>query len=109
MMPRIPRSEGGLRMRFVSNGLLAAALLVGGCMGDLDDGTDQQPSGVGTTVQGEQGLDKVSEINGATGKARPVRGNGISYHGGPVMVSTAGTNIYLIWYRSWSIGDKAIL
>lgn len=37
--------------------------------------------------------------------ARPVAfvttGNGIGYHGGPVMSSTAA--IYLIWYGNWRI------
>ena len=32
------------------------------------------------------------------------RGNGISYHGGPVFTSAA--NVYLIWYGNWS-GDTA--
>lgn len=31
-----------------------------------------------------------------------VRGNGISYHGGPLLKSTAGTNAYYIWYGNWS-------
>lgn len=30
--------------------------------------------------------------------------NGIQYHGGPVMNSTQGVNVYLIWYGNWS-GD----
>ena len=36
------------------------------------------------------------------GEARPVRGgsNGISYHGGPVILGT--THIYYIWYGNWS-------
>jgi hypothetical protein len=28
--------------------------------------------------------------------------NGIDYHGGPVMNDPQGTNVYLIWYGSWS-------
>src|SRR5262249_57994553 len=35
------------------------------------------------------------------------RGNGISYHGGPVMVSTSGTNVYYIWYGNWA-GNTAM-
>jgi hypothetical protein len=38
------------------------------------------------------------------GSAKPVGGNGINYHGGPVMLVTP--NIYYIWYGSWS-GNKA--
>ncbi len=34
------------------------------------------------------------------GNGKPVRGNGINYHGGPVMLG--GTNIYYIWYGNWS-------
>jgi len=45
----------------------------------------------------------VHELNPHFGKARPNRpgtGSGISYHGGPVMVS--GVNVYVIWYGNWS-------
>ena len=28
--------------------------------------------------------------------------NGITYHGGPVMTSSSGTNLYYIWYGNWS-------
>jgi phosphate-induced protein 1 len=38
------------------------------------------------------------------GNAKPVHGNGISYHGGPVMLGT--TNAYYIWYGNWS-GNSA--
>src|SRR5438132_11253626 len=38
------------------------------------------------------------------GGARPIRGNGITYHGGPVMLLT--TNVYYIWYGNWS-GNSA--
>jgi hypothetical protein len=41
----------------------------------------------------------------ANGKARPVRGNGISYHGGPVMLNTVP--IYYIWYGNWGT-DSAL-
>jgi hypothetical protein len=34
------------------------------------------------------------------GSAKPVGGNGINYHGGPVMLGTP--NIYYIWYGNWS-------
>src|SRR5690242_15126480 len=32
------------------------------------------------------------------------QGNGINYHGGPVMPNTV--NIYLIWYGKWNGGNK---
>lgn len=37
--------------------------------------------------------------DGEAGKAKPARGNGITYHGGPVMLGT--THIYYIWYGNW--------
>ena len=40
----------------------------------------------------------------AAGKARPTKGNGITYHGGPVMLGT--TTVYFIWYGNWS-GNSA--
>lgn len=36
---------------------------------------------------------------------RPVKGNGISYHGGPLVLGTA--NAYYIWYGNWS-GNSAL-
>jgi hypothetical protein len=43
--------------------------------------------------------------NGRAPRAR-VRSNGISYHGGPLLNSTAGANAYYIWYGNWS-GNSA--
>ncbi|HJZ78998.1 MAG TPA: hypothetical protein VKD91_01590, partial [Pyrinomonadaceae bacterium] len=40
---------------------------------------------------------------GDVGRAKPAR-NGISYHGGPVMLGT--THVYYIWYGNWS-GNSA--
>jgi len=40
----------------------------------------------------------------ANAKARPRATNGISYHGGPVMLGTV--NVYYIWYGNWS-GNSA--
>ena len=39
--------------------------------------------------------------------ARPKRGNGINYHGGPLI--TAGPNVHYIWYGSWQNGSINIL
>ena len=36
---------------------------------------------------------------GEAGRAKPQRGNGIDYHGGPVMLGT--THMYYIWYGNW--------
>src|SRR5437868_2069878 len=38
------------------------------------------------------------------GKAKPQRGNGINYHGGPLILG--GTHVYYIWYGDWS-GNSA--
>jgi len=48
--------------------------------------------------------------NHAKGQAKPGgggAGNGIFYHGGPVMVNSAGTDVYYIWYGNWS-GNPAV-
>ena len=45
------------------------------------------------------GLGPVPEAK--TGSARPVSGNGINYHGGPLMTAST-VNIYTIWYGNWS-------
>jgi len=39
--------------------------------------------------------------------AKPRRGNGITYHGGPLI--TAGPNVHYIWYGSWQNGSINIL
>src|ERR1051325_6986767 len=36
----------------------------------------------------------------AAGVGASKRGNGISYHGGPIVAGT--TNAYIIWYGNWS-------
>jgi hypothetical protein len=46
-----------------------------------------------------------SHANGNARAARTVSGNGIDYHGGPVMLSNP-TNVYYIWYGNWS-GNSA--
>jgi hypothetical protein len=38
--------------------------------------------------------------NGNAGRVKPVAGNGISYHGGPIM--TGGVTMYYIWYGNWA-------
>jgi archaellum component FlaF (FlaF/FlaG flagellin family) len=42
---------------------------------------------------------------GGGGKPKPARDNGISYHGGPIMLGT--TNVYFIWYGDWSSDQAA--
>ena len=49
------------------------------------------------------------ELNGpgspdnAASRQKPRASNGISYHGGPVIVT--GTNVYVIWYGNWPSGN----
>jgi hypothetical protein len=64
-----------------------------------EDG-DLAPTGRGHYVR-EQSVERMART------ARPRRGNGISYHGGPLI--TSGPTIHYIWYGTWSSGDKSIL
>ena len=41
------------------------------------------------------------------GKNAPAQSNGILYHGGPVILGT--TNVYYIWYGTWSANSISIL
>ncbi|HJW11483.1 MAG TPA: hypothetical protein VJ598_06845 [Albitalea sp.] len=63
-----------------------------------EEGTEYKPTGKGQpeidNLPGAKGRNQAA--GAATGK------NGMVYHGGPVMTSTAGTNIYYIWYGNWS-------
>jgi hypothetical protein len=85
---------------------LFLTLSLGGCA--ADDGTDPSGSAVDIAPTG-RGLKPVDQTDVASIEeaARAPRGNGIQYHGGPVMVSTAGTNVYYIWYGNWS-GNSAM-
>ena len=89
--------------------ILAASLLILGAMtvpmsaAGRDDnglGDDKRPDGRGDVVRGG---------SRAAGPQAVVQGNGISYHGGPVLHGT--THIYYIWYGNWSTdaGANSIL
>ena len=58
------------------------------------------PHKVQHRLRGDTDEDKNKDAH-PSGEARPVRGggNGISYHGGPVILGT--THIYYIWYGNW--------
>lgn len=84
--------------RFVTTALLMFVLCGLGMAQVTRENSELAPNGKGWGV-------KVAP--GEAGKARPTRGNGISYHGGPVM--TAGPTIHYIWYGNWSSGDISIL
>jgi len=84
--------------------LAASALLLGTMMvpavADTDNPPDLHPDGRGDFVRGRH--------RAGTGHA-VVQGNGINYHGGPVIEGT--THIYYIWYGDWTkdAGANAIL
>jgi hypothetical protein len=58
-----------------------------------DNDTVYRPTGKGHGVVDTAVQAKASLIK---------RGNGIQYHGGPLLNSPNGTNIYYIWYGNWS-------
>src|SRR5262245_26043986 len=63
------------------------------------------PHKVQHRLRGDNNEDKnKDEHPGEARAARPRPGNGISYHGGPVMLGT--THVYYIWYGNWS-GNSA--
>jgi hypothetical protein len=74
--------------------LPALALAVTGCTAQVSDPAPGDPPAVqtGDVHPTGKGQSKVSQ--------QRVRGNGISYHGGPVMLGTP--NVYFIWYGGWS-------
>ena len=65
--------------------------------GGDDDKNDLAPTGkgIGTVFHPGQPSDKPGQAR----TSKPSAGNGIFYHGGPVILG--GTNIHLIWYGSW--------
>jgi hypothetical protein len=84
----------------VSVAFCAAPLGAGVIKKGKDDKTrDLAPTGKGW---GENRPD--APLVQARPSARPVKGNGIYYHGGPLILGT--TNVYYIWYGSWS-GNSA--
>ena len=89
-------------MRATAISLFSTAILMGGC-GVAPVGNDTQAVtslDVAPTGKGAGVFNKFAKPNGE-GKVRPGGGgNGISYHGGPIVVGTL--NVYTIWYGSWT-------
>ena len=91
-------------------GAFAASLLLGGIMipsaalaqNELNHGpsSDNHPDGRGNRNRETPARNPKGESGGSV-----VTGNGISYHGGPVMQGVV--NIYYIWYGDWSPYLKA--
>ena len=96
------------------NAIKASLFLVGAFAatssfaGTTRDAGDMQPTGKGWgEYMSGHGLVDASKPNpnGQAGHGKPGGGgNGISYHGGPVVLGT--NNIYYIWYGNWS-GNSA--
>ncbi len=75
-------------------GMLVAASLIGGCVAEMD--TTQ-------TTQDDRSEILPKHVHAVQGQAKPSKGgsgNGIYYHGGPLMLGTV--NIHYIWYGNWS-------
>ena len=94
----------------IRGGVLCAAMTLAACGAGVDQ-AGSQVANTGAddllpTGKGAITLQQLSSVAEA-GNAKAVRGNGITYHGGPVILGT--TNIHYIWYGNWSSGDKTIL
>ena len=83
------------------------ALTLAGCNADPSLNVDETDSELSSDLRpnGQGSLTRDAHANyealkAALPAARPVKGNGINYHGGPVMLNTV--NVYYIWYGNWS-------
>src|SRR6266550_4332575 len=83
---------------------ICSAILLAGCTGELPvDETESQLQSGELRPNGRGFLTR--DANAQAGSHKPGGGaNGISYHGGAVMLGTV--NIYYIWYGNWS-GNSA--
>jgi hypothetical protein len=85
---------------------IVVVITLAGCYGDqtaVDDSesalsSDLRPDGKGLLTR--EGHASSEALAAVLPNARPVKGNGINYHGGPVMTGTV--SLYYIWYGSWS-------
>jgi Phosphate-induced protein 1 conserved region len=91
-------------------GVLCAAMALAACGAGIDQPGNQAGSTGGDdllpTGKGAITLQQLSSVAEASRARRP-RGNGITYHGGPVILGT--TNVHYIWYGTWSSSDRSIL
>jgi hypothetical protein len=76
-------------------------LLAVGCGGTLQDPMEDTSADIQPTGKGAGTLESFARPDG---NAKPVSGNGINYHGGPVMTGTV--HAYYIWYGNWT-GNSA--
>ncbi len=97
-----------------------SALVLAGCAGNLEAPENGPADGVDVAQNGVTDLDTKPEGKGAgvfnkfqndhgnAGRKPGGGANGISAHGGPVMLGT--TNVYYIWYGNWGTNSaNAIL
>jgi hypothetical protein len=83
--------------------ILGLALAIAGCAsiatatGVRHGVKDFRPDGKGSGYFDESAPDRAEPFTVTTG-------NGINYHGGPVIPNTV--NVYFIWYGNWSSGPK---
>ena len=86
--------------------LLASAAHSAQVLAPAADDDDLVPTGKGWGERATPVPGFVTHGNNGNGNAqgRRVTGNGINYHGGPVMLGS--TNVYYIWYGNWS-GNSA--
>ena len=89
---------GGLLWLMMSTAFAAQVLVP-----DADE-PDLVPTGKGWGERADHAPPRVNENANAPGHAKPSGNNGISYHGGPVILGT--TNAYYIWYGNW-LGNTA--
>ena len=84
--------------------LISTTLLAGTLTAVLADNSNNVPTPNVPTKDKDK--DTKPDGRGNVGKLSPARprGNGISYHGGPIM--TGSTNVYFIWYGNWA-GNSA--
>ena len=87
-----------------------SALVLAGCGNAIETSTDT--STVESTGNASQSNDLAPNGKGNTvkfGQAshKPGAGNGITAHGGPVILGT--TNIHYIWYGNWGATDQNLL
>jgi hypothetical protein len=87
-----------MKLGFCTLGV-SAMIGAAGCGGAVGGGTDPTP-GEPSAITRHDSLTIGSGGTTAPKQTERSRGNGISYHGGPVMLGTVG--IYFIWYGNWA-------
>ena len=90
------------RLSFFGGGVLAACLLVAPSGIFADGNGDGQGQDTQTDGRGDRTRQMPPRASASTGAV--VQGNGINYHGGPVLHSV---NLYYIWYGNWAQDTNA--